>query len=85
VTRKTQAWFLRCGCTRSSDAAASPAPAPGAAPGAAPASTPAKDTAPVPSSDEEGAELISPDRGNDHGASSPTLTLDTLPSIPGRA
>jgi hypothetical protein len=74
VTRKTQAWFRRWGCPRSSDAAASPAP--GAAPGAAPASTPAKDTAPVPSDDEEGAELISP--------SSPTLTLETLPSA-GRA
>jgi hypothetical protein len=83
LTRKTVGWFRRWGCPRSSDAAASPAP--GAAPGAAPASTPAKDTAPVPSSDEEGAELISPDKGNDHGASSPTLTLDTLPSIPGRA
>ena len=82
VTRKTQAWFRRWGCTRSSDAAASPAP--GAAPGAAPASTPAKDTAPVPSDDEEGAELISPARGDDDGASSPTVTLETLPSA-GRA
>ena len=84
VTRKTQAWFRRWGCTRSSNAAASPAPAPGAAPGAAPASTPAKDTAPVPSSDEEGAELISPDRDDDNRASSPRLALETLPSA-GRA
>ena len=86
VTRKTQAWFRRWGCPRSSDAAASPAPgaASGAAPGAAPASTPVKDTAPVSSDDEEGAELISPDRGDDNRASSPRLDLQTLPSA-GRA
>ncbi len=82
LTCKTVAWFWRWGCPRSSDAAASPAP--GAAPGAAPASTPAKDTAPVPSEDEDGTELISPDRSDDNRASSPRLVLETLPSA-GRA
>jgi hypothetical protein len=53
------------------DAGAAASPAPGAAPGGAGASTPAKDTAPVPSDDEGGAELISPERGDSDQASSP--------------
>ncbi len=75
VTRKTQGWFRRWGCHRTSDAAASPAP--GAAPGAAPASMPAKDTAPVPSDDEGCARLISPECSD---GEQPTTPLETLPS-----
>ncbi len=82
VTSKTQAWFWRWGCPRTSDAAASPAP--GAAPGAAPASMPAKDTAQVPSDDEGCARLITPERSDDDQASSPIMPLETLPSA-GRA
>ena len=48
------------------------------------ASTPAKDTAPVPSDDEVGAGLISPERSDGDQASSPILPLETLPSA-GRA
>ena len=80
MTRKTQGWFRRWGCSPS-DAASAASPAPGAAPGAAPragASTPAKDTAPVPSDDEDGAALISPERA------SPILEMPTLPT-PGRS
>ena len=86
ITRKTQGWFRRWGCGRTSDVAASPAPgaAPVAAPGGAGASTPAREAAPVPSDDEEGSELITADRGStdDNQAPSPTLTLLTLPSAP---
>jgi hypothetical protein len=53
------------------DACAAASPAPGVAPGGAGASTPAKDTAPVQSDDEDGAELISPERGDSDQASSP--------------
>jgi hypothetical protein len=76
MTRKTQAWFRRWGCLQTSDAAASPAPgaAPGAAPGGAGVSTPAKDTAPEPSDDEGGAELITPEHG-DLASSSPPAGL----------
>ena len=85
MTRKTQAWFRRWGCLLTTDAAASPAP--GAASGAAPCgtgfSTPAKDTAPEPSDDEGGAELIMPENG-DRASSSPLLHLETLPPA-GRA
>ena len=76
MTRKTQAWFRRWGCLQTCDTSASPAPgaAPGAAPGTAPGaagfSTPAKDTAPEPSDDEGGAELIMPENG-DRASSSP--------------
>ncbi len=86
LTRKTQGWFWRWGCPCISAAAASPAPctATGAAPGAAGASTQAKDTAPVPSVNEGGAEIISPELGNSNQASSPTLPLETL-SLQGRA
>jgi hypothetical protein len=49
-------------------------------PGAAGVSTPAKDTAPVPSDDEGGAAIISPEQGDSDQASSPTLPLETLPS-----
>ena len=83
VTRKIQAWFRRWGCQRPSAAASAASPAPGAAPGDGPgagASTPAKDTAPVPSDDEGGAELISPERFCGDCAASPTLALETLPS-----
>ena len=78
---KTQGWFRRWGCPRPSAAASAASPAPGAAPGDGPgalASTPAKDTAPVPSDDEDGAALISPERA------SPILELPTLPT-PGRS
>jgi hypothetical protein len=83
LTRKTQGWFRRWGCPRPSDTASAASPAPGAAPSAAPcagASTPAKDTAPVPSDDEGGAELISPERADSDSAASPTLAMETLPS-----
>ena len=85
MTRKTQAWFRRWGCQQTTNAAASPAPgaAPGAAPGGTGFSTPAKDTAPEPSDDEGGAELIMPENG-DRASSSPPLHLETLPSA-GRA
>ena len=89
MTRKTQAWFRRWDCLQTSDAAASPAPgaAPGAAPSAAPGgagfSTPAKDTAPEPSDDDSGAELITPENG-DRASSSPTVPPETLPPA-GRA
>ncbi len=64
------------------DAGAAASPAPGAAPGgAAAASTPAKDTAPVPSDDEGGAELISPELAQGRQRSGVvTLTVETLPS-----
>ena len=70
------------------DAGAAASPAPGAAPRAAPgngsgagASTPAKDTAPVPSDDEGGAELISPELAQGRQRSGVvTLTVETLPS-----
>ncbi len=83
LTRKTQGWFRRWGCPRTSAAASAASPAPGATPGAAPgaeASTPAKDTAPVPSDDEGGAAIISQERGDSDSASSPDLSLETLPS-----
>ena len=97
MTRKTQGWFRRWGCLQTTDAAASPAPgaalgaapgaaagaAPGAAPGGAGFSTPAKDTAPEPSDDESGAELITPENGN-RASSSPLLHLEALPPA-GRA
>jgi hypothetical protein len=78
MTRKTQGWFRRWG---TSDAAAFPAPgaAPGAAPGGAGASTPAKDTAPEPS-DDDGAELVSPERSNGDRTSSPIVPLETSAS-----
>ena len=83
MTRKTQGWFRRWGCSPS-DAASAASPAPGAAPRAG-ASTPAKDTAPVPSDDEDGAALISPERADSDAAASPILPpLLTLPT-PGRA
>ena len=80
ITRKTQGWFRRWGCSRTSDVAAAPV----AAPGGAGASTPARVAAPVPSDDEDGSELITPARGStDHNqAPSPSLTLLTLPSEP---
>ena len=83
MTRKTQAWFRRWGCLQTCDTAASPAPgaAPGAAGGGAGFSTPAKDTAPEPSDDESGAELISPSRSDQV---SPNVPLETLTSA-GRA
>ena len=85
MTRKTQGWFRRWGCLQTTDAAASPAPgaAPGAAPGGAGFSTPAKATAPEPSDDESGAELITPENGN-RASSSPLLHLEALPPA-GRA
>jgi hypothetical protein len=67
MTCKVQGWFRRWGCGSTSDAAASPAPSAAAAPGAASGgaggacgafSTPAKETAPMPSDDEDVAELI---------------------------
>ncbi len=67
------------------DAGAAASPAPGAAGGAAPgapggagASTPAKDT--VPSDDEGGDELLSPERGDSVRSGVVTLTVETLPS-----
>ncbi len=86
LTRKTQGWFRRWGCSPS-DAASAASPTPGAAPGAAPragASTPAKDTAPVPSDDEDGAVLLTPGRADSDAAASPILELPTLPT-PGRS
>jgi hypothetical protein len=89
LTRKTQGRFRRWGCPRPSAAASAASPAPGAASGAAPgaapgagASTPAKDTAPVPSDDEGGAAIISPERADSDSdsAASPTLALETLTS-----
>jgi hypothetical protein len=87
LTRKTQGWFRRWGCPRPSDAASAASPAPGAAPGAAPgdgpgagASTPAKDTAPVPSDDEGGAAIISPERADSDSAASPIVAMERLPS-----
>jgi hypothetical protein len=82
MTRKTQGWFRRWGCSPS-DAASAASPAPGAAPRAG-ASTPAKDTAPVPSDDEDGAVLITPERADSDAAASPILELPTLPT-PGRS
>ena len=78
MTRKTQGWFRRWGCSPS-DAASAASPAPGAAPRAG-ASTPAKDTAPVPSDDEDGAVLITPERADSDAAASPILALATLPT-----
>ena len=85
MTRKTQGWFRGWVCLQTTDAAASPAPgaAPGAAPGGAGFSTPAKATAPEPSDDESGAELIRPENGN-RASSSPLLHLEALPPA-GRA
>jgi len=83
LTRKTQGWFRRWGCPHPSAAASAASPAPGAAPGDGPgalASTPAKDTAPVPSDDEDGAALISPERADCDSAASPILELVSLPS-----
>ncbi len=53
------------------DACAADSLSPSAAGGGAGASTPAKDTAPVQSDDEGGAELISQERGDGDQASSP--------------
>jgi hypothetical protein len=69
MTRKTQGWFRRWGCPRGGDAATSPAPGAGA-------STPAKDTAPVPSDDEDG-ELISSNEDMNGGGQASTAPVET--------
>ncbi len=79
MTRKTQGWFLRWGCPRPSDAAASPGPgvAPGCAGIGARAATPAHPPAPAASDDEKASDLITWG-GCDDQAPSPTLDLETL-------
>ncbi len=69
MTRKTQGWFRRWGRPRTFDAAASPTPGAGAG-----AWTPAKDTAPVPSDDEDGG-LISPNADMDGGGQASSAAL----------
>ena len=78
MTRKTQGWFRRWGCSRPSDAAAS-SPAPGAASGGAGgAATPdLRVQAPAVSDDEEGAGLIT-SGGADAEATSPVLEMASL-------
>jgi hypothetical protein len=81
MTRKTQGWFRRWGC---SAAAASPGPGTAAPPsgGGAGAATPGRLPAPDASDDEGGATLITPGGpaggGGDH-VPSPTLDLLTMP------
>ena len=60
MTRKTQGWFRRWGCPRTSDSAASPGPgaATGGAGSGARAATPGRPQAPAASADEDGSELI---------------------------
>ena len=60
MTRKTQGWFRRWGCPRTSESAASPGPgaATGGAGSGARAATPGRPQAPTASDDEEGSELI---------------------------
>jgi hypothetical protein len=83
ITGKTQGWFrafLRWGCSRPSDAAASSGPgaAPGGAGSGAGAATPALPPAQAVSDDEEASDLITGGGGDDQ-ALSPTVDLETLP------